>query len=324
MAIRFNLSVAGLLATVPWVLASTPALAADCCVAMSSSSSEFTTLSGSSLQFMAPGKFLVQTGLNLRDVTGSFNERGAWTPKPQGSSLTSVQGSLGITYFPTDGLSLGLHVPLAANRLHHAQWGAQGAVIPLDPGDGSGSLTGGGLGDMLLQASSVAYWGDDFWPSVAVWGGLLMPSGNSAGSPESFTGSGVWSAQAGLSMLKTLGPVELTASLGYQRPMTQPAATAASPFFIGQVATAQAQAAAEILPGWRVGLGASGYYGTLASADPQSTGSTLGKLKLMPSIEWRFVSEQGVRLAYGADPGAGPQLNAMTDQTFFLVYYRYF
>ena len=324
MAIRSTLPAALLLATVPWVLASVPAQAADCCVAMSSSSSEFTTLSGSNLQFMTPGKFLIQTGLTLRDVTGSFNERGAWTPKPQGSAITSLQGSLGLSYFPTDGLSFGLQVPMAANRLHHAQWCALGSVIPLDPTSGSGSLSGSGLGDMLLQASSVAYWGDEFWPSLAVWGGLLMPSGNSAGSPETFTGSGVWSGQLGLSMLKTLGPVELTATLGYQRPMSRPAANAASPFFIGQVATAQAQAAVEVRPGWRLGLGATGYYGTLASSDPQTPESMLGKLKLMPSIEWRFVADQGLRLAYGADPGTGPQINAMTDQTLFLVYYRYF
>lgn len=324
MAIRFDLPVACLAVTVPWVLASAPAIASDCCVAMSSSSSEFTSLSGSALQFDTPGKFLVQSGLNLRDVTGSFNERSAWTPKPKGSNLTSLQGSLGITYFPTDGWSLGLHVPMAANRLNHAQWGAQGSVIPLDTTDGSGSLSGGGLGDMLLQASSVAYWGDDFWPSIAVWGGLTLPSGNAAGSPETFTGSGIWSGQLGLSFLKALGPWEITASVGYQRPLSRPADAATNPFTIGQVATAQVQTAVEVLPGWRLGLGASGYYGTLASADPAMADSLLGKLKLLPSVEWRFASKQGVRLAYGADPATGPQLNAMTDQTTYLVYYRYF
>ena len=71
-------------------------------------------------------------------------------------------------------------------------------------------------------------------------------------------------------------------------------------------------------------MGASGYAGTLASADPAQADSQLGKLKLMPSVEWRFAPTQGVRAAYGADPGTGPQLNAMSDQTLFLVYYRYF
>ncbi|MNT11440.1 hypothetical protein D3C72_1463220 [compost metagenome] len=213
---------------------------------------------------------------------------------------------------------------MALNRLNHAQWGALGSVIPLDSANDSGSLSGGGVGDVMLQASTVAFRGDEIWPSIAVWGGLIMPSGNSTGSPESFTGSGVWSGQLGLSMLKAMGPWEVTASVGYQRPMTQPSAEAASPFFIGQVATAQAQAAVELLPGWRLGLGASGYYGTIASTDPAPSDSLLGKLKLMPSVEWRFVPDQGVRLAYGTDPGAGPQLNAMTDQTTFLVYYRYF
>lgn len=324
MAMSFKLGAAGVSAAALWVLAAAPAQASDCCVAMSSSSSEFTTLSGTALQFDTPGKFLVQTGLNLRDVTGSFNERSAWTPKPTGSSLTSLQGSLGLTYFPTDGWSLGLHVPMAANRLNHAQWGALGSVIPLDPANGSSSLSGGGIGDMLLQASSVAYWGDEFWPSVALWGGVIMPSGNAAGSPENFTGSGVWSGQVGLSLLKAIGPWEVTGSLGYQRPLSRPAEGSSTAFTIGQVATGQVQAAVEVLPGWRLGLGASGYYGAIASSDPATADSLLGKVKLMPSVEWRFVPAQGIRLAYGSDPAIGPQLNAMTDQTLFLVYYRYF
>ncbi len=322
MAIRFSLPVALLAAMGSALLAIAPARANDCCVSMSSSSSEFTTLSGSALQFSAPGKFLVQTGLNLRDVTGSFNERSAWTPKPTGSSLASLQATLGLTYFPTDGWSLGLHVPMAANRLHQAQWGSLGSVVPLDAT--AGSLSGGGLGDMLLQASAVAFRGDEIWPSLSLWLGLVLPSGNSTGSPENFTGSGVWSGLGGLSLLKISGPWELTASVGYQRPMTRPPAGATSTFYIGQVATAQTQVALEILPGWRLGLGASGYYGSLGNSDPATADSMLGKLKLMPSVEWRFVPEQGVRLAYGADPGMGPQLNAMTDQTLFLVYYRYF
>lgn len=323
MAIPLKSAAAALALTVPLLLAAAPARAADCCVAMSSSSSEFTTLSGSALQFMTPGQFLVQTGLNLRDVTGSFNERSAWTPKPQGSALTSLQGSLGLTYFPQDGYSLGLHVPMAANRLNHAQWGALGSVMPLDADSGSGARLGGGLGDVLLQGSSIVYWGDEFWPSVAFWGGLTLPSGASSGEPENFTGSGVWSAQAGLSLLKTLGPWELTGSLGYQRPLSRPPVEASAAFYIGQVATAQAQAAVEVLPGWRLGLGASGYYGAIASSDPETPDSMLGKLKLIPSLEWRFLPKQGVRLAYGSDPAVGPQMNAMTDRTIFLVYYRY-
>jgi len=324
MTIPFKLPAVFLSAAVPLMLAADPAVAHDCCVSMSSSSSEFTSLSGSTLQFEPPGKFLVQTSLNFRDITGSFNERSAWTPKPQGSSITSLQGSLGLTYFPKDGWSLGLHVPMAANRLNHAQWGALGSVIPLDATNGSSTLSGGGIGDMLLQASSVAYRGDEFWPSLAVWGGVIMPSGNAAGSPENFTGSGVWSGQVGLSLLKSVGPWEVTGSLGYQRPMTRPAEGSSTAFSIGQVATAQVQAAVEVLPGWRLGLGASGYYGAIASSDPATADSVLGKVKLMPSIEWRFVPAQGIRLAYGSDPAVGPQFNAMTDQTLFLVYYRYF
>jgi hypothetical protein len=324
MAIRFSPSVACLSATAALVLAAVPAWANDCCVTMSSSSSELTTLAGASHAFAAPGRFLVQTGFNWRDVTGSFNERGAWTPKPRGSSLSTLQGLFGLTYFPSDAWSVGIQLPMAANRLHHAQWGALGALGPLDDAYGTGPLSGGGLGDLALQGSAVVYRGDGPWPSLALWAGLVLPSGRSSGSPADFTGSGLVSGQLGLTLLKALGPWELTAGLGYQRPMSRPAAGSSTAFTIGQVATGQAQVSVELFSGWRVGMGASGYAGTLASADPAQADSQLGKLKLMPSVEWRFAPTQGVRAAYGADPGTGPQLNAMSDQTLFLVYYRYF
>lgn len=323
MAIPFKPTVACMAATAVLGLPAPAALASDCCVTMSSSTSELTTLSGAAHAFAPPGQFLVQTGINWRDVTGSYNERGDWTPKPRGSSLSTIQGSLGISYFPHEAWSLGLQLPMAANRLHHAQWGALGALGPLDDAYGNGPLTGGGLGDLTLQASAVAYRGEGLIPSLAFWGGLVLPSGNSAGSPADFTGSGLTSGQIGLSLMENIGPVELTASLGYQRPLTRPPAGASTAFTLGQVATGQLQASVELLPGWRLGLGASGYKGTLASADNGTPDSQLGKVKLMPSVEWRFTPTQGLKAAYGGDPSAGPRLNAMTDQTLFLLYYRY-
>lgn len=321
MAIRFSLLVAALAAT--GALAQ-PALACNCSCALPGSGSEITSVSGSSTLFASQGQFLYQTGLSFRDVTGSFNERSVWTPKPQGSTLNTVQANFGLTYYPGNEWTLGLLVPLAANYLDGALWGAQGAVVPVDEMEGTSPLkAGGGVGDVTLQASYVAYRGVDLWPSLAVWGGMILPSGNAAGEAATFTGSGVISGQLGLSALRSLGPVELSASVGIQRPLTEPAAGISSAFYVGQSVLGQLQANWEVHPDWRLGLGASTFYGEVSASDASPTAAKLGKLKLTPSVEWRFMPEQGLRLAYGADPGGGPWVNAMTDQTLIAVYYRF-
>ncbi len=321
MAIRFKVLAATML--VAGALAS-PALACNCSCAIPGSGSEISSVSGTSTLFASQGKFLYQTVMSFRDVTGSFNENNVWIPKPQGSSLNTYQANFGLTYYPSPDWTLGLLVPLSANTLDGAQWAAQGAVLPIDAMEGTPtSQAGAGIGDLSLQASYVAYRGEELWPSLAVWGGMILPSGNATGDAASFTGSGIVSAQLGVSALKAVGPVELSAGLGIQRPLTEPAANVSTAFYVGQSLLGQLQANWELHPAWLIGLGASTFYGEVAASDASPTAAKLGKLKLTPSLEWRFIPGQGLRLAYGADPSAGPRINAMTDQTFILAYYRF-
>lgn len=325
MAVRFTPLALATVATGSLLALAAPALACNCSCALPGSAAEMTSVSGASTLFASEGSFLYQTTLSARDVTGSFNENGAWTPKPQGSSLNTFQANLGVTYYPGNDWTFGLQVPLAANMLNGAQWAAQGAVVPIDTMEGQPEFqTGGGIGDVSLQTSYVAYRGEDIWPSLALWGGLVLPAGNAAGeSAATFTGSGVFSAQVGLSALKAIGPVELSAGIGYQRPFSEPAADVSTAFYVGQSVLGQFQANWEILPTWRLGLGASSYFGEMAARDTSPTASKLGKLKLTPSVEWRFLEGQGIRLAYGADPSPGPWVNSMTDQNLIFSYFRF-
>lgn len=325
MAIRFKPLALTAMAAGSLVALAEPAHACNCSCALPGSSADMTSVSGASTLFSSEGNFLYQTSLSARDVTGSFNESGRWTPKPQGSSLNTLQANLGVTYYPGNDWTFGIQAPLAANMLNGAQWAAQGAVVPIDTMEGQAEFqSGGGLGDISLQTSYVAYRGEDFWPSIAFWGGLLMPTGNASGeTAAAFTGSGIFSGQIGVSALSRLGPVELSAGIGYQRPFSEPTADVSTAFYVGQSILGQLQANWEFAPTWRLGLGASAFHGEMAARDISPSASRLGKLKLTPSIEWRFMEAQGVRIAYGADPSPGPWVNAMTDQNVILSYFRF-
>ncbi len=152
-----------------------------------------------------------------------------------------------------------------------------------------------------------------------VQGQVGVAEGDAAG----FTGSGVVNGQLGLSLLKGYGPLELSLGAGYQRPLTQPAGVEASAFYIGQAFLGQAQADVEIFAGWKVGLGLNGFLGMTGVVDAAPTAATLSKLKVVPSVEWRVAPDEGVRAAYGADPALLPGSNAMTDNSLFLVYFKY-
>jgi hypothetical protein len=324
VAIRFKHLALATVAAGSLAALADPAHACNCGCALPGSGADMTSVSGASTLFSSDANFLYQTSLSFRDVTGSFNENGSWTPKPLGSSLNTIQANLGVTYYPGNDWTFGLLAPMAANMLSGAQWAAQGAVVPIDTMEGqSEQQFGGGLGDISLQTSYVAYRGD-FWPSLALWGGVLLPTGNASGdAAATFTGSGIFSAQLGVSALKMVGPVELSAGIGYQRPFSEPAADVSTAFYVGQSVLGQFQANWEILPAWRLGLGASSFYGEMAARDTSPTASKLGKIKLTPSIEWRFMADHGVRLAYGADPAPGPWVNTMTDQNLIFSYYRF-
>lgn len=294
-----------------------------CGCGLPGSNSEVASIANGATLFATQGKFLIQTGVSFRDVTGNFNDRGTWSEKPTGSSLTTLQGNLGITYYPTESWTLGLQLPMASSRLYGAQWGPYGSVASAffdDEDNPIGERTGGGLGDIALQGSCVTFPGDELLPSLALWAGAILPTGNAAGDPAGFTGGGVASGQVGLSLLKAYGPLELSASVGYQRPVTTPSVVS-SAFYVGNSGLGQLQANLDLPAGFRLGLGASAYRGFISGENVAPSAESLGKLKVTPSVEWRFLPSQGIRFAYGADPSVGPWLNAMTDRTFYASYF---
>lgn len=325
MSIRLPLGPAALAAWTSWMLLALPAEACTTCsLDQVGNSTEVSTVAGSATLFNSQGKFLIQTGINLRDITGSFNDRSGWTAKPQNSSLLTLQGNLGVTYYPSEGWTMGIQVPMALNRLDGAQWGGQGAVVPVNADDGIiGPQTGGGVGDINLQGSYVCF-KDEVLPSVALWAGAILPSGSTAGGAAAFTGSGIFSGQAGLSLFKRFGPLELSMNLGYQHPLSQPQQAISSAFFVGDALVGHLQTNMELVPTLRLGLGATTFRGWITSANVAPSAANMSKLKLIPSVEWQFLPDHGVRLAYGGDPGIGPWLNSMTDNTVYAIYYRFF
>lgn len=325
MLTRLPLAPAAWAAWAGWALLSSSAGACTTCACgLPGNSSEVSTVAGSATLFNSQGKFLIQTGLNVRDITGSFNDRSGWTAKPQNSSILTVQGNLGITYYPSEGWTMGLQVPMALNRLDGAQWGGQGSVVPVNADDGIiGPQTGGGVGDITLQGSYVCFT-DEVLPSVALWAGAILPTGSTAGNAAAYTGSGIFSGQGGLSLLKTFGSLELSANLGYQHPLSQPMQAVSSAFFVGDALVGHLQTNWEVIPSVRLGLGATTFRGWISSPNVAPSAASMSKLKLIPSLEWQFLPEHGLRLAYGGDPGIGPWSNSMTDNTVYAVYYRFF
>ncbi|HEY9856252.1 MAG TPA: transporter [Stenomitos sp.] len=324
MAILTLFSRAGLIALALCGLAANPALACSTCgCGLPGSASEISSVVGPVNPYN--GQFLIQTSLSLRDVTGSFNDRGTWNPKPTGSSLLTAGGGLGITYFPSDTWNVGLQVPFAANRLAGAQWAAQGAINPLD--DENGPVPpqyGGGLSDITLQGSYVALQSEEWWPSVSLWAGLVLPTGASSGDAAGFTGGGSLSGQIGVSAFRSFGAFEAFGNLGYQGPLANGTSATQTAFYVGQAFIGQAQVYWNLTPEWKLGLSAMTVRAWISDPSVAATASSLGKIKLSPSVEWRFTPEHSIRVAYGADPTIGPWLNSMTDQTLSVVYSRYF
>ena len=102
--------------------AATPALAClSCGCGGSGSSADLGAVGGAASIFSMGHRWLVQEGVGLRSITGTFNERGDWNPAPVGGSLNTVQSTLGVSYFPTLGTSVGLQVPVLANLTEFGQ-----------------------------------------------------------------------------------------------------------------------------------------------------------------------------------------------------------
>jgi|GEM_PF-984343 len=307
------------------LIASSPALACDPCgCGLPGNGIEIAAPGVGSLRQAQPGSWLLTTGLGLRDITGSFNDRGAWSPRPAASRLWTWQAQSSLTWFPTAEWTVGLQVPVAFNDLDRAQWGGQGSIRPVDTQDleemGQASTSprqmGGGLADIDFQASWLATPGDETWPAMAWWGNLTCPTGRGSGSAADQTGTGAFQAQGGLSLWQRWESLELSGSLGASLPVGVPAGLQNAAFFLGRSVLGLLQANLEVSDTWRLGVGALGFRSMIDSQEIAPSAASMGKLKLIGSCEWRPVPGWTLRATYGMDPGLTPGVNAMTDQTF--------
>jgi hypothetical protein len=87
-------------------------------------------------------------------------------------------------------------------------------------------------------------------------------------------------------------------------------------FFLGRSLLAQVQGSVDLWESWSLALGTLAFRSAVDSPDVAPSAGTMGKLKLVGSLEWRPAPGWSLRASYGADPGPVPGMNAMTDQTF--------
>lgn len=304
------------MALATWAGLGAPALAClSCGCGGSGVSADLGGGGGTAGLFSMGNHWLLQTGTNVRAVTGSFNERGDWNPAPVGGSITTVQSALGLNYFPDLDTSFTLQVPVVANRLAGATWGPLGSINPTD----TAPSTGGALGDLALQGTRKVFELGDF--AVSAWGGLTMPTGNVNGDPAGFSGGGVWAGQAGLVALAQLGPFELMGNLGYEQPFGIPPISTTS-FYIGQALLYQVAANYSVTSALRAGIGIDGYNG-LGRFGNNALPVPMAKLSVMPSLQYAWNQAQGARVAVAADPTTFGT-NALTGLTGTVVFYQYF
>jgi hypothetical protein len=294
----------------------TPAWAClSCGCGGSGSSADMGAVSGTAGMFGLGRHWLFQQGLNLRMVTGSFNELGTWAPTPVGGSLQTLQASVGVNYFPIANVGIGITVPAAINALNKASWGPFGSVSPTD----LPASVGGMLGDLTVQGSFKFWEAGPF--AAATWGSLTLPTGQSTGDPSSLTGSGLWSGQLGLTGLGQWGDWEAIASVGGQAPLGS-SPTQISTFAVGPSLLYQVQGSYRLTEAWRLGMTASGYVGSTLIPGDQPVGSIAAKLKLMPHVTFQWQPTLGVRAALGIDPMTLGR-NSMTDATLLLTFFQY-
>jgi hypothetical protein len=295
-----------------------PAMAClSCGCGGSGSSADMGSITGTAGIFAQGRKMLLQQGVSFRQVTGSFNELGTWSPTPVGGSLQTLQGSLGVHLFPTPELGVGIQLPIAANALNKAAWGPYGSIMPTDVGPS----VGGFLGDLSVQASyKLAEFdpGENASIALASWGGLTMPTGLASGDPAGLTGNGLWAGQLGLTALGQWQDWEAIVNVGGQLPFG--ATNQAAPYAVGPGLVYQLQGNYRIADAWRLGLTLNGFLGqSIANGGPPPWAA---KLKIMPSVTWQYWRNQGVRAALGIDPMVAGR-NSMTDATLFLVFFQY-
>lgn len=294
------------------------ALPAEACLTCgggsSSASSDLGAAGGAAGLFSVGSKWMVQRGLSVRNITGSFNERGNWNPTPTGGTLQTVQGTLGLSYFPTMGASIGLQLPVLHNTLDKATWGPAGSVMPTDVGAQQGIA----FGDVALQGT-YKFFEAEAW-ALAAWGGANAPTGRSAGDAASLAGAGSWTGSGGLLGVGQFADWELIAQVGHQRALG-PAPTEAALFYMDNAWLGQFRVSKGLTDAWRVGLAVSGLKG-----DWRYSGNNLDlattKLRITPNVQYAFCATDGVSLALGYDP-ATLGANTMTDWSVYAVFYQF-
>ncbi|MEB3238043.1 MAG: hypothetical protein VKO64_10515 [Candidatus Sericytochromatia bacterium] len=301
-----------------------------CGCGLPGSGADIGSLAGAGSMFGGMGNWLVQTGVSVRDITGSFNEAGAWVDKPIGSSLRSLQVQTALTWYPSDGLALSMTLPGALNRLDGARWAALGKVAPLDTSDEETGEAipresqGGGLADIALQGAWTVRDGEGMWPSVALWGGLTLPTGRFAGAAADMTGLGLPTGQIGVAMLWSDQMWSQSLNLAWQQPLAALSAGPVPVFYLGRALLGTWQGELEIIPDGWFGLGITAFRAQSDLPGLAESAQLQAKLKVTPSVEWRLAEGEGIRLALGLDPDMGLSRNAMTDRTLGTIYYRRF
>ncbi|MBM3258902.1 MAG: hypothetical protein FJY99_04055 [Candidatus Sericytochromatia bacterium] len=310
-------------------LSAMPALGCTTCgCGLPGSGADIGSIAGAGAMFGGMESWLLQTGVSIRDITGSFNETGAWVDKPVGSTLRSLQIQTALTWYPRQGLAFSMTLPGALNRLEGARWAALGKVAPLDVSDEetgeaiARDSQGGGLADIALQGSWTVRDGEGPWPAVAIWGGLTLPTGRAAGTAADMTGLGLPAGQAGVAMLWSDVNWSQSLNLAWQQPLTPLAAGPIPVFYLGRALLGTWQGEVELIPDGWLGLGITAFRAESDVPGLAESARLQAKVKVTPSVEWRLAEGEGIRLAVGLDPDLGLSRNAMTDRTIGTIYYR--
>ncbi len=289
----------------------------SCGCSSSGSSSDLGSLGAASSIFSKGKMFLFQLGSGLRSINGTFNEIGNWNPSPTDSGLYSLQNTLGLMYFPTTEISLGIQLPLVSNFLSKATWGSFGSIAPTDLPNTS---IGTGLGDINLQATYKFYDDDSSNFASAIWGKGSIPTGSNNGKPENMTGSGVTSIAAGIFGIKKLGKFEILANIGYQQPLGKSPNNTKS-FSVGNAFLYQLQGSYQINPDFKAGLGLSGIIGKWLFTN-SDTSMTTSKIGFLVNAQYDLTPYNGIGLSIGYDPKF-LGTNAMTDNSLNIVFYQF-
>lgn len=255
--------------------------------------------SDTNLFHRSSAKFLLQQDVAYRTINGTFNDQGTLRDIPTGTSLQALQATLGMAYFATSDLILGVQVPVLGNFYSGAAPGTYGTVELRD-----GISRGGSVGDVALQAAYRLVAPSGFWPAIGVWLGAVTPTGQAMGTDAEITGAGIWNGQTGITATGLQGPWSYEGGVAFQRPFGLPNGVATN-FYVGDAMVLQGTVGYQVNSAWKAGVSMSGYRGQAQTID-------MSNLKLTPSVTYSFSPDFSIRLGIGFTPGYVAR-NAMSD-----------